>query len=262
VADGPGAAWGEAPPLIGFDDVSFAYDDRGPVIRNVSLTLAPGEVLGLLGRTGSGKTTLIRLLFRLYDVTGGAIRIDGEDIRGATLAQLRRRIGMVTQEVQLFEASVRENVTLFDEAIPDARIREVLDDIGLGPWLRRQPLGLDSPLRADGLSAGEAQLMAFARVFLRNPGLVVLDEASSRLDPTTDRLIEQATDKLLRPGPGAPPRTTIIIAHKLATVRRADRILILDHGKVLESGLRAALAADRTSHFSQLLSSGLEQVLQ
>ncbi|MFI4976080.1 MAG: ABC transporter ATP-binding protein [Caulobacterales bacterium] len=262
VRDGPGVAWRAAPPGVVFDHVSFGYDAKAPVLKDVSFALNPGETLGLLGRTGSGKTTLIRLLFRLYDVGEGAIRLDGQDVRAATLAQLRDRIGVVTQEVQLFEASVRENVTLFDPAIGDRRVREVLDDIGLGPWLSRQPRGLDSDLTADGLSAGEAQLLAFARVFLRDPGLVVLDEASSRLDPATDRLIERAMDKLLRPSAGGPARTAIIIAHKLATVRRADKILILDHGAVLESGERTGLAADPASQFARLLNSGIQEVLE
>ncbi len=261
IADGTGVAWPSGPPGLAFRHVTFAYEGRGPVLQDVSFDLAAGQTLGLLGRTGSGKTTLIRLLFRLYEIGEGEILLGGQDIRQATLAQLRAGIGVVTQEVQLFEASVRENVTLFDPAIADARILTVLDEIGLGPWLSRLPAGLDSDLTAGGLSAGEAQLLAFARVFLREPSLVVLDEASSRLDPATDRLIEQAMDRLLRPDPARPPRTAIIIAHKLATVRRADRILILDHGKVAEFGARADLAADPGSRFSGLLRSGIEGVL-
>ena len=262
IVDGPGLGLPRRPPSVAFRDVNFAYDAAAPVLRDICFDLAPGETLGLLGRTGSGKSTLIRLLFRLYEIGEGAILIDGQDIRRATLAQLRARIGVVTQEVQLFEATVRDNVTLFDPALPDARVLEVLDDIGLGPWLGRLPAGLDSGLTAGGLSAGEAQLLAFARVFLRDPALVVLDEASSRLDPATDRLIERAMDKLLRPSPTAPRRTAIVIAHKLATVRRADKILILDHGRVAEWGDRAALASDPASHFAGLLRSGVEGMLQ
>jgi ABC-type multidrug transport system fused ATPase/permease subunit len=164
--------------------------------------------------------------------------------------------------VQIFEASVRDNITLFDPAIADARVLAVLEEVGLGAWCARLPAGLESDLTAGGLSAGEAQLLAFARVFLRDPDLVILDEASSRLDPATDRLIERATDRLLRPRADGPARTAIIIAHKLATVRRADRILVLDHGRVAEFGPRAALAADPASRFAGLLRSGVEGMLE
>jgi ABC-type multidrug transport system fused ATPase/permease subunit len=218
--------------------------------------------MGLLGRTGSGKTTLTRLLFRLYDPQAGALTLDGVDIRGARLAELRGRIGLVTQEVQLFDASIRDNATLFDPAIPDARITEVLEDLGLGDWLSRQPAGLATVLRAGGgLSAGEAQLLAFARVFLKDPGLVVLDEASSRLDPATDQLIERALDRLLGADGTGRRRTAIIIAHKLSTVQRADRIAILDQGRLVETGRRAELEADPESAYARLLRTGLEEVM-
>jgi ABC-type multidrug transport system fused ATPase/permease subunit len=265
LADGPGLGWNAArrtAPRVGFEAVSFAYRADAPVLGDVSIALEPGAVLGLLGRTGSGKTTLTRLLFRLYDPVRGRITLDGQDIRGATLAELRGRIGLVTQEVQLFDASVRDNATLFDPTIEDARIVEVLNDLGLGDWLARQPQGLGTVLTAGGgLSAGEAQLLAFARVFLKDPGLVVLDEASSRLDPASDQLIERALDKLLGVAGGGPRRTAIIIAHKLSTVGRADRIAILDSGHVLETGERAALEADADSVFAGLLRSGVEEAL-
>jgi len=264
LGDGPGLSWAGArgmAPRLAFEHVDFAYRADAPVLRDVSIELAPGQVLGLLGRTGSGKTTLTRLLFRLYDPVDGSVELDGEDIRTATLAELRGRIGLVTQEVQLFDASVRDNATLFDPSIPDARVVEVLTDLGLGPWLARQPKGLETVLTAGGgLSAGEAQLLAFARVFLKDPGLVVLDEASSRLDPASDQLIERALDKLLGREGGA-RRTAIIIAHKLSTVGRADRIAILDHGRVLETGDRLALESDPGSAFAKLLRAGAEEVL-
>jgi len=268
--DGPGLDWTASrrfAPKVAFEQVSFAYRADAPVLQDVSLTLAPGEVLGLLGRTGSGKTTLSRLLFRLYDPTEGRIALDGLDIRDATLPELRGRIGLVTQEVQLFDASVRDNATLFDAEVSDARIVEVLTDLGLGDWLARQPNGLDTVLAAGGgLSAGEAQLLAFARVFLKDPGLIVLDEASSRLDPVSDRLIERALDKLLGGrgngvGIGGAKRTAIIIAHKLSTVARADRICILERGRVLEAAEREALIADPNSAFSKLLAHGVEEAL-
>jgi ATP-binding cassette subfamily B protein len=172
------------------------------------------------------------------------------------LDDVRRRVGLVTQEVQLFHASVCDNLTLFDPTVPDARLREVLEQVGLGPWLARQPAGLDSPLTAEGgglgLSAGEAQLLAFARVFLRDPGLVILDEASSRLDPATEALVERAVQALLR------DRTGIVIAHRLATVQRADDVLVLEAGRVVEHGPRALQAGDPASRFAHLLRTGME----
>jgi ATP-binding cassette, subfamily B, bacterial len=195
-------------------------------------------------------------LLRLYDSTSGQIRVGGVPITEPTLRDLRRHVALVTQDVQLFQASVRDNLTFFNRRIPDARIREALDDLGLGPWLASLPAGLDTELDAGGgLSAGEAQLLAFVRVFLADPGLVILDEASSRLDPATEQRIERAITKLLR------GRTAIIIAHRLGTIARADRILILEDGRALEQGERERLARDPASRFHQMLRSGMEEAL-
>jgi ATP-binding cassette, subfamily B, bacterial len=257
IEDGPGAAIDGGALALAFDDVTFAYVDGEPVLNGVSFRLEPGQALGVLGRTGSGKTTLARLVFRLYDPGVGAIRLGGVDVRQPTLETLRRRVAMVTQDVQLFQASVRDNLTFFDSTIPDERIRAVIADLELGEWYAALPDGLDTEIEAGGrsLSAGEAQLLAFARVFLRDPGLVILDEASSRLDPATEQRIERAVDKLLQ------NRTAIIIAHRLGTVHRASEVLILEKGRVLEYGDRAHLAANPTSHFHHLLQTGLEEVL-
>jgi ATP-binding cassette, subfamily B, bacterial len=227
------------------------------VLDDISLRIAAGRTLGILGRTGSGKTTLTRLLFRLYDVTGGTIRLGGLDIRDLQFDSLCQRVGMVTQEVQLFHATVRENLTFFDQSIPDERILAVLEDLELLPWYRSLPNGLDTVLAAGGggLSAGEAQVLAFTRVFLRDPGLVILDEASSRLDPASERLIEHAIGGLLQ------GRTGIIIAHRLATVLRADDILILDGGRISEYGELEALRTNPSSRFAELLRTGMEEVL-
>jgi ATP-binding cassette subfamily B protein/ATP-binding cassette subfamily C protein len=239
------------------DQASSLQSPAASVMSDVSFMLAPGMKLGLLGRTGSGKTTLSRLIFRLYDPTAGTIRLGGVDLREVAFGDLRGRVGMVTQDVQLFQASIRDNLALFDHAIDDARIEWAIDELGLREWLRALPDGLDTRLGAGGLglSAGEAQLLAFTRVFLRDPGLVILDEASSRLDPATERLIERAVDRLLQ------GRTGIIIAHKLATVQRADEIMILEHGRIVEHGPREQLARDQSSRFAQLLQTGLEEVL-
>ncbi|WP_242527143.1 ATP-binding cassette domain-containing protein [Ktedonosporobacter rubrisoli] len=165
---------------------------------------------------------------------------------------------MVTQDVQLFHASVRDNLTFFDSSISDAQIMATLEELGLASWCRALPLGLDTELGAEGegLSAGEAQLLAFTRVFLANPGLVILDEASSRLDPATEHLIERAVDRLLA------GRTGIVIAHRLSTIQRADEILILEDGRISEHGERRALASDPASRFSHLLKIGMEDAGQ
>ena len=164
---------------------------------------------------------------------------------------------MVTQDVQVFAATVRDNLTFFNQRIPDEDILAVLSDLGLWDWYERLPAGLDTPLDSGGkgLSAGEAQLLAFTRVFLQDPRLVILDEASSRLDPATEGLIERAIGKLLD------DRTGIIIAHRLDTVRRADTILILEGGHIVESGFRESLVNDPSSRFFGLLQTGLEEAL-
>jgi len=236
--DGPGATLPDGPLALHFDDVDFSYVEEEPVLRDIAFKLEPGTVLGLLGRTGSGKTTLARLVFRLYDPVDGAVRLGDIDIRDPRLKHLRRRVALVTQDVQLFQATV-------------------IDQLELSEWYASLTEGLDTKLETGGrgLSAGEAQLLAFTRVFLREPGLVILDEASSRLDPATEQLIERAVGKLLQ------DRTAIIIAHRLGTVQRADDIMILRDGQTVEYGNRVALAADPDSRFAHLLQTGMEEVL-
>ena len=254
--DGPGVALPPGPLAVELDGVSFGYAADAPVLRDVSLRLEPGRVLGVVGRTGSGKTTLTRLLLRFYDPLDGVVRLGGVDLRAVRLSAVRARIGLVTQEVHLFDASVRDNLTLFDDTVPDHRIGAVLDTLGLAGWLRELPRGLDTQLGPGGagLSAGQAQVLACARVFLRDPDLVILDEASSRLDPATERLVHTALGRLLD------GRTGIIVAHRLTTVAYADDILVLEDGRVREHGPRHALAADPTSRFAGLLRAATEEV--
>ena len=261
---------------IRFEDVSFAYDlarpaaptgddavdkekqpPSAPALRRIDFDLRPGHVLGLLGRTGSGKTTLARLMVRLYDTTEGAVRVGGRDVRDLPLAHLRQRVRMVPQEVQLFRATIRDNVRLFDPAIGDDEIHEALDRLGIRGWILGLSQGLDTMLASEGggLSAGQGQLLALARAFLAHPGVIILDEASSRLDPATEQLLEGAMDRLLE------DRSAVIIAHRLATVQRADEILILEDGEALEYGPREDLIADTESHLSRLLRVGMEEVL-
>ncbi|MEO5953165.1 MAG: ABC transporter ATP-binding protein [Chloroflexia bacterium] len=257
VKDGPGVQMQRGPLGVEFDNVRFGYGEDEMILSDLTFKLEPGRVLGLLGRTGSGKTTITRLIFRLYDPATGTVKLGGNDIREAKIDDLRSRIGMVTQDVQMFAASLRDNLTLFDSSVPDDKALEVLRDLGMYGWYQSLPDGLDTELgpHGSGLSAGQAQLLAFARVFLKDPGLVILDEASSRLDPATEALIERAVERLLR------NRTGIIIAHRLNTVQRADEILILDHGEIMEHGKRTDLVADPSSRFAHLLRTGLEEVL-
>ncbi len=247
----------EGPLELNFDGVCFEYAENKPVLKDLSFSLEPGQILGLLGRTGVGKTTLARLVFRLYDPVKGCIRLGGHDIHNLQLQQLRSCVAYVTQEVQLFQASVRDNITFFDRSVSDERILEVINTLGLTNWYRSLPEGLDTRLETGGrsLSAGEAQLLALTRVFLQNPGLVILDEASSRLDPATEQLLETAIESLLK------GRTAIIIAHRLKTLNRTERILILDEGSACEVGDRLELLKDPESRFYSLHQTGLEELL-
>jgi ATP-binding cassette subfamily B protein len=256
IVDGPGIALPSGPLAVELDGVSFGYVEDTPVLHDVSVYLEPGRVLGVVGRTGSGKTTLMRLLLRFYDPQAGIVSLGGVDLREACLAEARTRIGLVTQEVHLFQASVRDNLTLFDDSVPDERIGAVLETLGLANWLRELPLGLETLLGAGGvgLSAGEAQVLACARVLLRDPDLVILDEPSSRLDPATDRLVHMALSRLLE------GRTGIIVAHRLATIEYADDVLVLEDGRVREYGSRLTLAANPTSRFAELLRMATEEV--
>lgn len=252
IVDEETAVFSDGPLAVAFDEVTFAYHEKDPILQNVSFKLKAGETLGLLGRTGSGKTTITRLLFRLYEAQQGQIKLGDQAIQNFALDKLRENVGLVTQDVQLFRASVRDNLTFFDDSISDMQILEVIESLGMMSWFASLPYGLDTILKSEGssLSAGEAQLLAFTRVFLKDPGLVILDEASSRLDPATEQLIERAIDKLLE------NRTGIIVAHRLGTVARADQIMILENGRIAENDTYSNLATDPTSKFYELLQTG------
>ena len=240
------------PLAVSFAQVAVQYEkERDFALRDITFQLAAGETLGLLGRTGSGKTTVTRLLLRLVEPTSGTIHLGATGVAPADLplAELRRHIGMVTQDVHLFQATIRDNLTFFDPTVSDETLLAIAQKLGLAEWLASLPAGLDTQVGAGGqsLSAGQAQLVAFLRIGLQDPGLVILDEPSSRLDPVTERLLDRAIGRLLE------KRTGIIIAHRLETVQRVDKIMILAEGRMVEFGERAALMAQGDSRFAGLL---------
>ena len=241
----------DGPLAVGVRGVTFDYGDDQSILHDVDLDIAAGRSVGVVGRTGSGKTTFSRLLLRLVDATDGVVTLGDVPITEIPLAELRRRVALVPQEVELFEGTVRDNVTLFDPAPSDEAVLSALRRAGLE---RLAADDIHRPLGAGGtgLSAGEAQLLALARVWLRDPDLVVLDEATARVDPVTEARIEHAVAELMA------GRTVFVIAHRLSTLRRVDEIIVFDRGRVLEHGDRAELTARDGSHFRRLLELALE----
>lgn len=254
IADGAGASLPAGALEVEFANVDFSYAEDQAVFKGLSFRLEAGKSLGLLGRTGSGKSTIAQMLLRFYDPSSGSIRLGGVELKQMSLHQLRSKVAMVTQDVQLFSGTVRDNLTFFDRSITDQQILHAFESLGLTEWFQGLPSGLDTELGAGGagFSAGQAQLLAFTRIYLRDPGLVIFDEASSRLDPATEQLLSSAVGKLLE------NRTGIIIAHRLQTIQTVDQILILEQGGILEQGTREELCQQPDSRFAQLLQTGME----
>jgi ABC-type multidrug transport system fused ATPase/permease subunit len=233
VADRPGAVpASDIRGAVEFDHVSFSYDGKTPVLEDLSFRLEPGKSLAVVGLTGAGKSTIINLLLRFYDPQKGAIRIDGRDLREYDLRSIRRRLGLVLQDVFLFAGSVGDNVRLGERGISRERVEDAVRAVNADRFVSRLPKGLDTDVleRGAALSTGERQLLSFARALAFDPKVLVLDEATSSVDGQTERLIQ---DGLLRLMKG---RTSLVIAHRLSTIRHADRILVLHRGRVREEG--------------------------
>lgn len=238
--DAPGAvAPARLKGAVEFRDVAFAYLEDEPVLRGISFRIDPGETVAIVGPTGAGKTSVISLLSRLWDVQAGQVTIDGEDVRSLSRHALRSRIAVVMQDVFLFHGTIADNIRLGNDTLTDEQIRSACETVHAAPFIQRLEGGYDAEVRERGsnLSVGQKQLLAFARALATDPDILILDEATSSIDTETERLIQDALHRLLE------GRTAIVIAHRLSTIREADRILCLHHGRLAEEGRHDDLLA-------------------
>ena len=240
-----------------FENVSFYYREDEPIINNLSFKIKPGEHVALVGPTGSGKTTLIRLLCRLYEPQEGNIYIDGQNIKNIPIDSLRKQLGVVLQDTFLFSGNVAENLRL-DSSIDNQRLKEICSELGLDNLLRKLPNGLDTYIRERGgnLSSGERQLLSIARVAIRDPKVLIMDEATAFMDPSTEATLQRDLDRLLE------KRTALVIAHRLATIETSDRILVMKNGVLIEQGTHEELRAlgGLYSQLSNLQEKGLTTI--
>lgn len=232
---------------IDFDDISFSYEEGVPIIRNLDLHINPGELIGVVGTTGAGKSSLISLLCRFYDVREGSIQIDGTDVRDIPQATLHRVVGLVQQEPYLYSGSIIDNVRMFDDTISREEVIQACEFVGADSIIQKLSNGYDTKLseRGSGLSAGERQLISFARIIVFKPKVLILDEASANLDSHTEQLIQNALHVVSQ------NRTTIVIAHRLSTIMQADRIIVMSHGEIVEQGNHQQLL-EQEGHYLEL----------
>jgi ATP-binding cassette subfamily B protein/subfamily B ATP-binding cassette protein MsbA len=247
ILDRPGAEI--LPPIEGdvvFDDVKFAYKDDEPILRGVSLRAKPGERVALVGETGAGKSTVIRLIARFFDVSGGAVKIDGHDIREVTQSSLRSQLGIVLQDPFLFKGTVADNIRYGKLDASDAEIEAAADAVGAHDFITRLRNGYQTDVGENGvnLSGGQRQLISFARALLADPRILILDEATSSVDTATEKIIEHGVDRLME------GRTSFVIAHRLSTIVSADKIVVMDRGQIVEMGKHDELLAQRGRYYN------------
>ena len=233
---------------VEFKHVRFAYNEPDWVLKDISFHVQPGQTIAFVGATGAGKTSIINLLSRFYDIQEGSICIDGRDLREYDLSLLRRQIGIVLQDVFLFAGSIRDNITLGNQSITDEQIWAAADLVGARRFIERLPQGLGYPVMERGatLSVGQRQLISFVRAMVYQPHIIVLDEATSSVDSETEELIQQAIEKLMQ------GRTSLVIAHRLSTIQKADKIIVLDKGEIKETGTHDELLRIEGGYYAQL----------
>lgn len=252
IADGGAAV--QMPEIAGevvFDHVDFSYDDKVKVLDDVSFTIKPGETIALVGPTGAGKTTIVNLISRFYEVTGGAVKIDGRDVREVTLESLRRQMGIMTQDNFLFSGTIRENIRYGKLDATDEEVEAAARAVNAHDFIMKLEKGYDTELseRGGGLSVGQKQLLAFARTMVSDPKILILDEATSSIDTKTELLVQEGIEHLLA------GRTSFVIAHRLSTIRKADRIFVVDDGKILEEGNAEELMARKGLYYQLYINS-------